>query len=395
MKKIKSLLRQLFDVYCREFKIVSKDMGMILFFTFLPLAYPIVYSLIYNPELVREVDLIIVDHDRTPMSRKLVRNMDATQEANVIGYAADLNEARRAMDNRDCFGILEIPEGFQRNLGINEQGKAVMYCDMSLLLRYKGLLIASTNVSQELGSQITYNRIDEIVPLATTIATGDPLPIENVALGNTEGGFDSFIMPGVVVLILQQCIILACGLAGGTKRERTVLLGFNPRDMQKSVFMTMTGQMLCYLTVLAVPALFLFHYVPLIFSFPMAGNMFEIMAFMLPMMLASMGLGFMLQGVMRERENVFVIWVATSVVFLFLSGLTWPRYAMSPFWKFLSDLVPGTWGIEGFIKMNANGSTIAQVSDCYINLWILAAVYMAFAYCIQRWIVRPAELKYT
>ncbi|MDE6217956.1 MAG: ABC transporter permease, partial [Muribaculaceae bacterium] len=206
MKKIKSLLRQLFDVYCREFKIVSKDMGMILFFTFLPLAYPIVYSLIYNPELVREVDLIIVDHDRTPMSRKLVRSMDATQEANVIGYAADLNEARRAMDNRDCFGILEIPEGFQRNLGINEQAKAVMYCDMSLLLRYKGLLIASTNVSQELGSQITFNRIDEIVPLATTIATGDPLPIENVALGNTEGGFDSFIMPGVVVLILQQCI---------------------------------------------------------------------------------------------------------------------------------------------------------------------------------------------
>ena len=79
----------MFKVYCREFKMVTHDVGIILFFMFLPLAYPIIYSLIYNPELVKEVQMVVVDHDRTPLSRELVRKMDACDQADVIGYAAD------------------------------------------------------------------------------------------------------------------------------------------------------------------------------------------------------------------------------------------------------------------------------------------------------------------
>ena len=41
-----------------------------------------------------------------------LRNIDACREARVIGYAADLNEARHAMNSHKCYAILEIPEGF-------------------------------------------------------------------------------------------------------------------------------------------------------------------------------------------------------------------------------------------------------------------------------------------
>lgn len=393
MKKKKSLLRQLFDVYCREFSLVFHDGGMILFFMFLPLVYPVIYSLIYNPEVVRDVPMVVVDHDRTPLSRELVRNMDACQEAWIIGYAPDLDEARRAMDSQHCFGILEIPEGFQRSVGRQETANAVMYCDMSLLLRYRGFLVAATNVAQNMGSEITMQRIGEIAPMAETLSTGDPMPIENIVMGNIESGFDSFIMPGVVILILHQCIILVCGMAGGAKREKTAMLGYNPVDVQDSVAMTMLGQMLCYMTILILPVIFLVHYIPLIFSFPMAGSTFEILMFILPLVISCLGLGFIFQGVVRERENVFVLWVATSVIFLFLSGLTWPRYAMSEFWKAISAIIPATWGVEGFIRMNTNGATLAQVHTCYINLWILSAVYLFLAYLMQRFKVRPAELR--
>ncbi len=115
--KIKTYPRQLFDVYCREFRLVTHDLGIILFFIFLPLAYPIIYSLIYNPEVVRDVKMVVVDHDRTPLSRELARNIDACQEAWVIGYAADLNEARHAMNSHKCYAILEIPEGFGKKIG--------------------------------------------------------------------------------------------------------------------------------------------------------------------------------------------------------------------------------------------------------------------------------------
>lgn len=387
-------LKQLFKVYCNEFRIVIHDPGIIIFFLFLPLAYPIIYSLIYNPELVREVAVVVVDNDRSSLSRELVRNLDATQEAWTKGYAANLPEAKRAMDNHDCYAILEIPQGFGRKVANNEQGEAVLYCEMSLLLRYRSLLVATTNVSQAMGAEILTEKIDMVAPLAETILDGgDLMPIKNIAMGNIEGGFDSFIMPGVLILILHQCIILASGMAGGAKREKPLLIGYNSFNEQPSVLMTMFGQMLCYITILLVPIIYLVHYVPLMFSFPMAGNLFEILLFLLPMVLACVGLGWCVQGVVWERESIFVLWVVTSVVFLFLSGLTWPRYAMPGFWKAISDCIPATWGMEGYIKMNANGASLAQVSRCYINLWILTGVYMVAAYCVQRWVVRPSVRK--
>ncbi len=385
MKTIKNF----FFLYCREFKLVFHDQGIILFFFFLPLAYPVIYSLIYNPELVKEVEMVVIDSDRTPLSRKLTRMIDACDEAHVIGYAADLPEARRAMNEHKAYAILQIPEGFAKAVGRGETGNTVMYCDMSLLIRYRGFLMATTNVMQEIGSELLTKNINEEVPLATTIVTGDLLPIKNVPLGNIRSGFDSFIMPGVLILILHQCIVLAVGMAGGAKRENPRLVGYNPVNIAPSVLMTMLAQALCYITVIAVPMIFLIHYVPLMFRFPMAGNFLEEVAFLLPMVLAACGVGYTYQAIVTEREEVFISWVFTSVLFLFLSGLIWPRYAMPPVWKALSAICPSTWGVEGFIKMNSNGSSLSQVSTEYINLWILVGVWWTLGWAVRKWIVRP------
>ena len=365
-------------------KLITHDVGIILFLAFLPLAYPIIYSLIYNPELVRDVRMVVVDHDRTAFSRELVRNLDATQEIRVIGYAANLDEGKEAMHSHKCYGILEIPEGFARKVGRGEASPAVLYSEMSLLLRYRGFLVASTNVAQEMGSEILARNINTIAPLAETIAVADPLEVQNVSMGNLESGFDSFIMPGILVLILQQCLVLAVGMSGGAKREkmRERLMPLPRSGMD--VLSGMLGEGLAYLTVIIPAAIYLLHYVPLMFSFPMAGNPFEILLFILPMIIASIALGLCFQGACRERESVFVLWVVTSVAFLFVSGLTWPRYAMSGFWHFLSDLVPATFGVEGFIRMNTNGASLSQVRPDYIALWIQSAGYLILAFLVQR-----------
>ncbi len=373
--------------YIKELKLITHDVGIILFLAFLPLAYPIIYSLIYNPELVRDVKMVVVDHDRTAMSRDLVRNLDATQEIRVIGYAANLTEGKEAMHEHECYGILEIPEGFAKKIGRDESSPAVLYSDMSLLLRYKGFLMAATNVAQEMGSRIMASSINEIVPLAETIAVGDPLEIQNVPMGNLESGFDSFIMPGVLILIIQQCLVLAVGMSGGSKRERMREgLMMRPKS-SKEVFTGMLGEGAAYLTVITLPTIYILHYVPLMFSFPMAGNPFEILLFIVPLLLASIALGFCFQGACRERESVFILWVVTSVAFIFLSGLTWPRYAMNGFWHFLSNLVPGTFGVEGFVRMNTNGADLSQVRTDYIALWIQTIGYTILAFFIQRFVL--------
>ncbi len=372
---------------------MTHDVGIILFLAFLPLAYPIIYSLIYNPEQVRDVRMVVVDHDRSALSRELVRNLDATQEIRITGYAADLGEGKKAMNSHECYGILEIPEGFEKKVGRGEASPAVLYSEMSLLLRYRGFLVATTNVAQAMGSEILTEKINESTPIAETLITGDPLGVENVTMGNLESGFDSFIMPGVLVLILQQCLILAIGMTGGAKREKPWLYADIDKATAGGTFKSMSGAMLAYLTIIIVPCIYMLHYVPMMFRFPMAGNPWEIQMFILPMVIASIAVGMIFQAACRERESVFVLWVVTSVAFLFLSGLTWPRYAMGPFWHTLSNLVPATFGVEGFIRMNTNGATLAQVSGDYIALWIQAVGYTIIAFLVQRFYVMPTRIK--
>lgn len=382
----------MFEVYCREFKLVMHDAGIILFFLFLPLAYPVIYSIIYNPELVKDVPVVVVDNDRTPLSRDLTRNLNACDEAWVIGYAANLSEAKRAMHEKKCYAILEIPEGFERKIGNNEQGNTVLYCDMGLLLRYRGFVIATANLMTHYSSELLTEKIDNILPLAETLVTGDPMGINFIPMGNIRNGFDSFIMPGVLILIIQQAIILALGMAGGARRENPRLTGYSSYNIAPSVLLTMIAQALCYLTILIVPIIFVAHYVPLIFKFPMMGNNLEIFAFLTPMVLASFGLGYTIQAFVTERENIMVIWVITSMIFLLLSGLIWPRYDFYPVWRVLSDICPSTWGVEGFVKMNSNGASLAQVGECYRNLWFTAIGWWAAGWCVRKWIIRP-ELK--
>jgi len=95
VSKIKTWIGGLYRVYTHEFSLVLHDGGLLLFFTFLPLVYPVLYSLIYNPELVKDVPIVVVDNDRTPLSREMTRKIDACDEAWVRGYAADMNEAQR------------------------------------------------------------------------------------------------------------------------------------------------------------------------------------------------------------------------------------------------------------------------------------------------------------
>ena len=104
------------------------------------------------------------------------------------------------------------------------------------------------------------------------------------------------------------------------------------------------------------------------------------------MLLASAFLGQTLNYFMKERESAFIIIVFTSVVFLFLSGLTWPRYAMSPLWLAMGDLVPGVWGVEGFIRINSNAASLAETATAFKAMWILTAVYMLSAFWVTAYI---------
>ncbi len=144
---------QVLRVCGRELLLVFRDAGVVIFFLVLNAIYPVLYSIIYNPEVVRNEPIVVVDDNRTPESRDIVRRLDATQEVAVIGYAANMQEAQEAMHQKSCYGILHIPRDFGQCVTRGEQAHVSLYCDMSVMMRYKAYFTALSNVTMALGNE--------------------------------------------------------------------------------------------------------------------------------------------------------------------------------------------------------------------------------------------------
>lgn len=359
---MKRFLIDIFRVWRNEFRLIKSDIGVLVFLFLLPLSYPIIYSAIYNPELVRDVPVVVVDDSRTALTRKYARHLDASQYVEIAGYAANMHEARRAMAEKNCYGIVHFPGDFSAKAGRGETATLEVFCDMSLLLRYKAVFVAVTDVASAMGADVL------------------PVPFKLVPVGNVSQGLASAVLPGILVLILQQCIILAICFMGVASRERARAAGGrDPRQVNAGVVAMLLGKSMCYIVLILVPMVFLLHFVPIIFSFPMNGDVWSIMAFFVPFLFAVIFFGMTFQWFIPDREATFLVFVFTSLVFVFLSGISWPRYAMSGFWQLLSDCLPSTWGVIGFVGLNTDGATLEQQCEPYCMLWTLAMVYFITA----------------
>ena len=104
-------------VFRNEFRRIFGDIGVMLFFIALPLAYPIAYTLIYNPEVVRKLPVAVVDNSLTPQSRDLVRKASASPSIEIYSYCPNMADARKLMAEHKVFGVMEITKDYARNIG--------------------------------------------------------------------------------------------------------------------------------------------------------------------------------------------------------------------------------------------------------------------------------------
>ncbi|MDO4319081.1 MAG: ABC transporter permease [Bacteroidales bacterium] len=386
---------QLGLAFRREWTMILDDVGVMLFFIALPLVYPVVYTLIYNPEIVTKMPIAVVDNSCTPSSRTLVRSLEASPSVAIYDYCTDMGEAKDLFASQKVFGILEIPSDYEKKIVRGEQATVPFYAEVSLLLRYRAYLSALTDLQLKLASDITMTRLQATGVSALGIS-GLPVNTANTFLGDPGQGFASFVMPGIVILILQQSMVLGICFISGTSRERRRrFYGTDPMMLDDlSASAIVWGKALCYVIFYIPLTIYVVRYIPEIFGLPHQGDPVDYLLFIFPLLLSTAMFGQTVQYLCKERESAFPIIVFTSVLFLFLSGLTWPRYAMNDFWTWMGNLVPATWGVEGFIRINSNGATLAESARPYIAMWILTGIYFLTAWWVTATIRRRSIRRY-
>lgn len=372
-------------IWRKEMTQVVKDEGVLIFFVFVPLVYPLLYSWIYNNEVVREVPVCVVDQSHSHLSREFIRMCDASPDVHVKYYAQDLDEAKSLVSRQLVKGVYFIPRSFAEDVYGLKRGVVSVYCDMSLMLTYKAIFQTAQMVTMEMGNELKTMLGGHYTAREEAIATR-PLDYEDVPIFSPSGGYGSSILPAVLMLILQQTLVLGIGLSAGTARDENPYRSLIPvgDSRYEHTFPIVLGKSMCYLMIFMVMGAWLSIAVPRLFHFPQLATAGSLLCLMVPYVLACTFFGMMVSCTVKYRENVMLIVVFVSVPLLFLTGVSWPQSNIPSYWQGVSWLFPSTFGARAYIRLNSMGADLSDVMPELRILWIQAVCYFVLTLCVYR-----------
>ncbi|MDD4820875.1 MAG: ABC transporter permease, partial [Flavobacteriales bacterium] len=360
-------LHSIYNVTINELKYIFHDTGVLIFFFAVPLGYPVLYAFIYDGETVRDVPVAVVDNTANAQTREFLRMVDATPDVHIAYYSPDMDHAKELLAQKKAYGIVYIPSDFSKNISKGEKAYVSLYADMSSLLFYKAMLIALTDVSLDMGREIEARNMSGLTLRQEQTST---MPIENqwFAMYNPQSGFAGFLIPAILILVIQQTLLLGVGMLAGTARQNNKTHTLVPLDADyKGTFRVVLGKSMAYLMVYTVMTAYLIEIIPAIFSLPNIGHIWTKILFLLPYLFACIFFAMFCSTLIKGREAPMMIFVFTSLPLLFISGVSWPAAAVPEFWKYVGWLFPSTHGIQGFIKINTMNASIFEVSYEYVS----------------------------
>lgn len=347
----------------REFRLILRRPALAGLVVVLPLVMLLVLIGIFRAGIPTGMALVVVDLDRSDLSRSITRMLDAAPEIVVREQALSLSEARALIIAGDARGAVYLPQGLERDVLRGARPEIVTFYDNQHMsagsMVARGARNAIDTALAGLRLSVRQGQGDAAVQALVRI---QPIPLQAHALFNPAFDYVHFLLAALVPTVLQ--IIAAAATA------YAVALDFGPgrhprvlARMAGGVLPAMLGKILPYtlifLMILGLSDLALYGWL----GVPLRGSL-GLMAvgavlFILSVQLIG-ALAFVLTQDMGRASSIIAVITAPAFGFM---GLGFPREAMSELAQGWGALIPGTW----YVQLRIDQSLRATPLD--VSVW--------------------------
>jgi ABC-2 type transport system permease protein len=375
-------LKDIWTVFSIEVRRVFGDRMVLLIFFLAPILYPFIFCFIYHNENVENMPVAVVDEARCEESKRFIHKLDATPELTVAYRCNNMGEARQLMDDHYVRSIFYFPKDFSSKLAKLQTARVMVFSDMSSFYFYKAALTGGNAVLIDEMHTIELERYEKAgLTNQEAQIQMQPVVMENTTLFNPTGGYGSFFLPCLMMLVIHQTLFLGiCILTGDARENRKSLRLIPPHLRRGSVHRVTMGRALCYLLIYVPICILDLWFIPRWFNLPQLGNLYTILIFLLPFVLAVIFFGMTVGNLfVRQKISPMLCFVFFSLVLFFVTGMVWPQESMPRFWYHFSYLFPSTPGVQGYVKLSSMGAPLSEVRTEYMALWFQAAFYFVTA----------------
>jgi ABC-2 type transport system permease protein len=340
-----------------------------------PIIYGALYPQPYLGQLVRKVPIAVVDDDGTALSREIVQTLNADQSLQVAERPTTLADGQRLLAERRVFGILAIPRDAERDLLKGDTVHLPAFVDSTYLIIYSRVLGGITEAIGDVNLRELSSGARADGSLAfTALASVQPVTVLSQPLFNPTAGYASYVVPAAFILILQQTLLMGVAtLSAGAPWRAGVA------HRAGYAISVVVGRALAHMA-FATPGFVLFLYIlPRFYGLTAMAQPLTLALIAAPFVLAISFLGQCLGAFFVRREAAVLVLIGISLPLFFLVGVAWPREVIPRLLSRVAELFPSSAGIDGLLRANQMGASLADVHSQLSTLWLLVAIYGVIA----------------
>ncbi len=384
-------MKNLFAVAFREFKLVIKDSDLFLIIVLAPLFYTALYGAFYMDKLERKAPIVVIDEDNSLLSKEFIFKCDAHPMLQVTERTHDFEAAKQMLYKEDIYGIIYIPKDFEKHFKQLKGTTVRLYLNNTRFMISNDINRAVNEVKFSYDAKNTVELYERSgMPYEQAKNNAEPFQFEFRNIFNPAETYGKFLIPAVLLLVLQQVMLFGMGQSVSKEREDgTLLQAFQVAG--KSISTLLFGKISLYwlsFTFLAFASSFV---VINWFGIQMTGDKFFFVGILLLFFYTMSVFSFTLSTFFKKKVYAFVVLSATSYPFFLMTGYAWPHEATPLVIKIISYVSPGTPLMLMLPKIFHFSVGLADVSGAVICLAVQGIVYTFLAGVRLKILTKPAN----
>jgi len=362
MSTLKVLLR-------KEFRQIFRNKAILAISFIIPIIQFLILPLAANYE-TKNINLAIVDHDRSSLSQKLLTQITGSGYFRLVDYSSSYQQAYHLIETDKSDLILEIPQGFERNLVRENIGK--VFIAVNAINGTKAMV--GGNYLNGIISETNKNILTEFMP-GTNLNQG--IELTTSYWFNPKLNYKIALIPGILAVLVTMVGGFLSALNIVKEKESGTIEQINVTPILKRDFIL--GKLIPFwilamivFTIGLALAYFVYDIVP-------QGNLLVLYSFIAVYLLAVLGFGLLISTFCNTQQEAMFLQFFFIMIFILMGGLFTSIDSMPEWAKVLAQFNPVNYMINVMRLVLLKGSGFRDILPDFAVVIIMAIVLNGWA----------------
>lgn len=347
-------MRTILFLLRKEFRQIFRNKSLLPMIFALPIIQLLVMPLAADYE-IKNINISIVDHDHSTYSQNLVSRITASGYFRLASFDDSFKKAFQQIESDQSDLILEIPQGFERNL-VRENRQ-------QLFIAVNAINGTKANLGGAYLSRIIANFNEDIRLEWIPPQRFSPKPVIEVVSSNWYNpnlNYSFFMVPGILAILVTMVCAYMCSLNIVKEKEIGTIEQINVTPIKKHHFIL--GKLIPFWIIgVVVFTIGLFGVGRLVYGIIPLGNIALLYFYLSLFLIAMLGFGLLLSTYAETQQQAMSVAFFFMMIFLLMSGLFTPIESMPEWAKVIAYSNPVTYFIQVMRMIVLKGSRFTDI----------------------------------